>query len=304
MQRWFVLGLGYALTIMGCRSGAAPGAAQSSASAAAASSIGEGRDGVADAALDATSTFAAADGATETETHPLKAPPLEASSPFVSLQISKFRDAVVSLPLGATGKRPVMVALHGNYDRPEWQCEVWRGITKGFPFILCPRGIPRADAPRSEDRWTYLGVFEAAAEVRAGLEALRTRFPEHADEGPVLYAAFSLGAILGASVVKKDAGKFPRVVFVEGGHEKLSAASAKAYAKAGVTKLLFGCGQPACSTVTKGALPWFEKAGVEARVANGGKVGHTYDGPVAQAVGAQWTWLVDGDPRWLGWDEH
>src|SRR5690606_15835456 len=105
-------------------------------------------------------------------------------------------DAIVSLPLGATEKRPVVVALHGNYDRPEWQCEIWRGITGGFAFVLCPRGIPRAGAPKSEDRWEYAGVDKTEKELVAGLEALAKRYPSWVDEGPVLFTGFSLGAIL------------------------------------------------------------------------------------------------------------
>src|SRR5262245_33853722 len=53
---------------------------------------------------------------------------LTAAEPFVDLPVEGHGAAVVSLPRGARDKRPVVIATHGNYDRPEWQCEVWREI--------------------------------------------------------------------------------------------------------------------------------------------------------------------------------
>src|SRR5262249_13818631 len=42
--------------------------------------------------------------------------PLRADGPFLDLPVEGFGDAFVSLPLGASDKRPVLVATHGNYD--------------------------------------------------------------------------------------------------------------------------------------------------------------------------------------------
>ncbi len=226
--------------------------------------------------------------------------PLHADSELVSLDVAGFRSAVVSLPLGARERRPVVVALHGNYDRPEWQCEIWRGITREFAFVLCPRGIPRDDAPKGEDRWHYGGLKATKAELDAGLVALEAAYPDHVDAGPVLLTGFSLGAILGAHFIRSDPGRFPRVVLTEGGADGWAPGFAKKMAEAGAVRVLFACGQTACKQQARGPVRTFEKAGIGARVAYGGNVGHTYDGPVAASIAADWAWLTEGDPRWAG----
>ena len=225
-------------------------------------------------------------------------PPLVAPGRFVALDVPNFRAATVAVPLGATSRRPIMVALHGNFDRPEWQCEVWHEITGGFPFILCPRGIPRDDAPKADDRWTYGALKKTQDELFAGLEALRQRFPEHVAQGPVLFTGFSLGAIYGARMIREHAQTFPRAVLTEGGYENWSAALARGYAKAGGERVLIACGQTACKHTGKRVAALFEREKVGARVAFGGNIGHTYDGKVADAIAAEWTWLLEGDPRW------
>lgn len=225
-----------------------------------------------------------------------KLAPLGAES-FAALPVTGFKDAVVSLPSGATSPRPIVVALHGNYDRPEWQCEVWREITSAFPFVLCPRGIPRDDAPKSEDRWTYGAMGPTEKELDAAIEALQKRWPEYVAPGAIVYTGFSLGAIYGKLIVRKNGERFPRAVFVEGGYEGWSTPTARAYAKAGGKRVLFACGQNACVHAGKQIAKVFEKEGIETRLVSGGNIGHTYDGPVARAIVAEWDWLNAGDER-------
>jgi hypothetical protein len=226
-----------------------------------------------------------------------KLSPLAAPGRFVSLDVPGFRPAIVHVPLGATTKRPVMVALHGNFDRPEWQCEVWAEISGGFPFILCPRGIPRDDVPKSLDRWTYGSQKKTQEELFTALDALARRFPEHDALGPIVYTGFSLGAILGVRTVGEHGEKFPRAVFTEGG-EKWSKALAKAFVEEGGQRVLFACGQTACKFSSKSAASLLEREKAGVRIAFGGNIGHTYDGKVADAIKAEWTWLLEGDERW------
>lgn len=227
-------------------------------------------------------------------------PPLTAAGPLSPLVVPTFRDAVVSVPLGATDHRPVVLALHGNYDRPEWQCEVWRAVTKGYAFVVCPRGIPRRDAPPGENRWTYGKPGDVRREIDAALTALRVRFGDYVAAGPMVYAGFSLGAILGVGIVSGDAERFPRAVLIEGGHDNWSDARAKSYAAQGGRRVLFACGQRTCTTGTKAPSKLLGEAGVETRSVFGGEVGHTYDGPVAAEISGAFSWLVRDDLRWGG----
>jgi hypothetical protein len=147
-----------------------------------------------------------------------------------------------------------VVAAHGNYDRPGWQCSVWRGIVADRAFILCPRGIPRTDSPAPDDvRFTFAGLEALAREIDAGIAALRARFGAHVDGGPMLYAGFSLGA--------------------------LPARRPRRGRTRGVDHRLFACGQPGCVADAKPAAARLVKAGVEARTVLGSGVGHGYADP-------------------------
>jgi predicted esterase len=228
--------------------------------------------------------------------------PLTADGDLIPLAVAGFRDAVVSVPTGATVPRPVVLALHGNFDRPEWQCVVWRGVTRARAFVVCPRGIPRPDAPRSLDRWTYGKGADVRAEIEAALAAVRTRFEGYVASAPILYAGFSLGAIHGVGIVAGDGRRFPRAVLVEGGHDGWTTVRAKAYAAAGGKRVLFACGQRSCKADAAQARKNLEREGVETELVYGGEVGHTYDGPVAAEISRVWPWLVEGDPDWTEGD--
>jgi pimeloyl-ACP methyl ester carboxylesterase len=224
--------------------------------------------------------------------------PVTADATLLPLPAAPFRDAVMSIPVGATEPRPVVVALHGNYDRPEWQCEVWRAVTKGFPFVVCPRGIPRSDAPRELDRWTYGKGSEVEREIDAALASLASRFGDHVARGPVVYAGFSLGAIIGVGVVSRDPARFAHAVLVEGGHSQWTRERARAYATGGGKRVLFACGQRACKAETTVPGKLLEQAGVDVHLVYGDEQAHTYDGKVAEAIGRELAWLIEGDLRW------
>jgi predicted esterase len=208
-----------------------------------------------------------------------------------------FASAVVALPLGATAPRPVVVALHGNFDRPDWQCSVWEPIVGARAFVLCPRGVARRDVPKAWDRWEYASARAVANELEAALLALRERYPAYVDPGPLLFIGFSLGAIYGAPLVQKAPERFPRVVMIEGGLGSWSVAAAKRYVKAGGQRLLIACGQPDCTARSKTLTPALERAGLPTRSGGSPRAGHTYDGPVAEVVAQNWDWLIEGDPR-------
>ena len=217
-----------------------------------------------------------------------------------ALAVPGFGDAVVSLPIGTTRKRPVLVAAHGNYDRPEWQCETWRSTlaTRSLSaFVLCPRGVTRPDSPSPTDiRFTYASGASLKAELEAGRAALSARWPEFVDDGSVVYAGFSLGAIYGVSFILADPARAPRVVLTEGGHDPWTASAIATFAKKGGLRVLFACGQPSCVS-TAFAIVAAMRPSVSAKVVHGRAVGHGYDGAVADAIAEQFDWLVEGDSR-------
>lgn len=243
------------------------------------------------------------------ESQPSAAPPSNASpspraspspkalyepTPLVALEVPGFRDAVVSVPLGAAEPRLLALALHGNFDRPEWQCEVWRRITRGEVFVLCPRGIPRRDVPAALDRWEWGSLTQTKAELLAAIAALRARYPEHVQQGPLVFTGFSLGAILGARLIADRELNVGAAVLVEGGYQGFTREKVEAL-KPQLRHLLFACGQTECRNAYRYQLePLFSRAGLATSMVADVKAGHTYDDPVAALVGAEWPNLVTG----------
>ena len=218
--------------------------------------------------------------------------PLAEPTALVTFAVPGFRDAVVSVPLGATTPRSVALALHGNFDRPEWQCEVWRRITRGEVFVLCPRGIPRSDTPKELDRWEWSSVAKTKSEIVAALAALRQRYPEHAKRGPIVLTGFSLGGILGARLIQDPELDIGAAVLTEGGYQGWTLAKAKGLPPA-LHRLLFACGQSECRNAYRYQLEHlFQSAQRQSSMVADTKAGHTYDEPVASLIATVWPALL------------
>ena len=212
---------------------------------------------------------------------------------MVTLAVPGFREAVVSVPLGAVEPRLIALALHGNFDRPEWQCEVWRRITRGEVFVLCPRGIPRRDVPKELDRWEWGSRANTKAELLTALGALRARYPNHVRPGKVVFTGFSLGAILGARLIHDQELNVGAAVLVEGGYQGWTTAKARSL-EPSLRGLLFACGQTECRNAYRYQLePMLRRAGLPSSMVANTKAGHTYDAPVATLIQDEWPRLVE-----------
>lgn len=266
------LGVSVALTIalaafLGCKSGDAPGVAKPARPAASSARSASIR----------------------------KLPPLGGVSWRIDLEVPGFAPSSVTVPLGATRPRPVVVALHGRADRPEWQCGSWRGIAGTGVFVLCPRGVP---APGRTEVYTYGSPKELARELRAALGTLKQRFEGYVSPGPVVLAGFSLGAIYGVDLLIEEPSFFSRAVLIEGGADRWTSTQATLFARRGGERMLFVCGQPQCRAVAERAKGWTHRAGAEARLLYPGPLGHVLDGKMARAIQAEFGWVVEGDVRW------
>jgi len=217
--------------------------------------------------------------------------------PFVALEVAGFEPAIVSVPVSTKRPRPIVLALHGNYDRPEWQCSVWNEVVRERAFVLCPRGIPRRGAPAAADRWEYASARAMKSEIEAAVAALRARFAEFVAEGPLVFIGFSLGAGYGAPLVQAQPQLYPRAIFIEGGASAWSVGAAKRFVKEGGKRLILACGQAGCLTQVRQLGPSLTRAGLETRVGGSASAGHTYDGSVAQVVSDNWDWFTADDQR-------
>jgi hypothetical protein len=225
-------------------------------------------------------------------------PPLAGDRPIVPLAVPGFADAVISIPLGSTGPRPVVVATHGAYDAPEGLCDDQRWVLHDRAWVVCPRGRPLHDGTFRYDSGPSL-----AREIDAAVSALAARYPGYVDDGARMYVGFSLGAILGAWIVAHDPARFPRAVLIEGGEDRWTDASARAFARGGGQRVLFACGLRGRVPGAQQAAAILGRAGVDAhvvlaRLPDAGQFIHWYNGPVADEQRAQLGWLVEGDARW------
>jgi hypothetical protein len=227
--------------------------------------------------------------------------PLVSDPPLVTLDVTGYAPAAISVPVGATAPRPIVVATHGMWDWPDGLCDDWRWIVGNRAWVLCPRGRPLPDKT-----FRYDSAAALTKEIDAGVRALAAKYPGYVDdEGARLYTGFSLGASFGVAIVTRDPAHYPRAVLTEGGEDGWSDASARAYAKAGGQRVLFACGLRGRLGSAKAAAAMLTKDGVPAHAVLGklpdaGEFIHWYNGPVADETKAQLEWLFEGDPRWGG----
>jgi predicted esterase len=254
-------------------------------------------------------------------------PPLVGLSKVAPLSVSGFGDSVVALPVGITRPAPVLVAVLGIGDSPEEQCTTWQSIVGTRAFVLCPRGAKHmvVDAPEADDEGASTpedettGVDKPAIdaavishqegfypvdlgslerEVSGGLTALKARYGTHVADGNVVYAGFSRGAFLGASLAMRAPARFRRLVLIEGGHTPWEVDKTAAYARAGGSRVLFACGQPNCVDDAQKAASALRSAKIEARIVHGEGEGHGYRKQVKDELARSFDWVVEGDPEW------
>ena len=221
--------------------------------------------------------------------------PLHAESWLIELAVEGFRDARVSVPLGATQARPVVVALHGAGDRPEWACGGWRGVTDGYAFVVCPAGAP-GGLPNGFV-WGNDAMVER--EVNAAVGALRRRFGDHVAAGCALLAGFSQGAIRMAPILARSSGFCPQAALCEGAYDALDRSFARGFVGSGGRRMLLGCSQPYCAKVFREREAPLSAAGIDVRIVDSGGRTHNLNGEMVSALREAWPWLVRDDERWL-----
>ncbi len=187
---------------------------------------------------------------------------------------------------------------HGAGGRAEWHCELWRKITGGDAFVLCPRGTPVN--PHASSGYFFRNDPALESEVLAAVGALRAAYAR-VDPGPAVFAGYSQGAIMGALMAHRHPDLFPRLVLVEGGHD-WDIPSARHWHDGGGKRVLFVCGRRVCDKDAKSARGWLEHEGVETRVEYVPGAGHTPAGKVADRVDAAFGWVVEDDARWQAGD--
>jgi hypothetical protein len=219
-----------------------------------------------------------------------KLAPLSASSWLVDLEVPGFGKAALAVPLAATEPRPIVIALHGAADRPEWACGAWRGIAGPAPFVLCPRGAPRADFAAPDLRYTFGSPEAVAAELRAGLTSLKREFAAYVAPGAVVFAGFELGADRVATIAQQEPTFFARLALIAPAPASWPSSQAALFGREGGERVLFACG-PAerASTDFKAVLT--RRGGADAQAVFLGDRQPVLDAASVNLLRGHWSWL-------------
>ncbi|MBN2716717.1 MAG: hypothetical protein JXX14_12765 [Deltaproteobacteria bacterium] len=193
------------------------------------------------------------------------------------LSVPGFNDASFVTPSTESNTpMPVVIVLHGNFDRPEWQCEMWRDVASWYGWVLCPRGVRTPYATLEEDRWTYRGgAGQVSKEMNAALIALQNRFPGAISlEGTVL-VGFSLGAILLPEIVQLQPGEFETVFIIEGGIKQMER-YLQGMKRNGVNRIGLAMSTPANRSKIPVLQKRIKKTGIISVYVDMGGAGHNY----------------------------
>lgn len=221
--------------------------------------------------------------------HAEAAPAPRDPSRYEELAVTGFEPALVALP--KTGDpAPIAVAVHGRFDRAERICAITRGLVDASMFVLCPRGVASREQPGTFD-FPDEEAFER--EVTAGVSALTEKYGGRVTSGPALFAGFSRGAHYGVPFAAKRGGDFPRVLLIEGGHDRWKA-DAERFDATGGERVLFACGTPACDSDAARASTLLEARGVAVKVVRAEGQGHDLGVPIKDAIWSERAWLLEG----------
>lgn len=200
--------------------------------------------------------------------------------------------ADVSPPLGATDPRPVVVALHGGGDAPEYACGEWRGTFGPWPFILCPYG-PKV----AKNLYGWGAGSQARAAAERALVAFAARYPAHGDLRDPVLTGFSRGAMVAPAALAAGGRVFPAAILVEG-HTADLASSARAAATAGLGRVLFVDLQGGNAARAKADVAVMSRLGVHARSVYVGALGHGFFPKTAEGVRSGLADLLRDLPGW------
>lgn len=231
-------------------------------------------------------------------TPPAPLPPALEGAPLQRLDLEGGAHAFVALPIGAREKRPVVVGVHGAGDHADWSCSEWQAVTAGWAFVVCPQGVRHPTDPTA---FVWGSAEAIAAQADQAVRAVRARYAQWVDDGPLVYGGWSQGASLSAQVVASRPGTYDRVVLVEVGHTPLDAQQVAASLVAGgVTRAVVSCSSLKCrgfATAFEGAA---RRRGLPVRVNDVGLRGHWFDEPVGRTLGPAFVWMVEDQRRFAG----
>jgi len=201
---------------------------------------------------------------------------------------------VVAVPVGTRTPRPIMIALHGGSDHPEWACSAWSGIVSSYAFVVCPRGVGATAALAwSSPADTKARVERAVAATTAAYGAWVR------PTTTTVLVGFSMGATQTAMLAQMDPKRYRRVSLAESAYAPEPAlAFARPWASGGGERALFLCTTDGCEGTYRDVARNVASQHVPARLNIAGTHAHGMWDAVVQSMRRDWPWLVEGAEGW------
>jgi hypothetical protein len=171
---------------------------------------------------------------------------------------------------------PVIIVLHGNYDRPEWECDIWKKTAGYYGWILCPRGKLSPWASPGDDRWTYDTFENIRKEISSALISLENKYPGKVSRKGMVLAGFSLGANLAPRVAELSRGRYEYLFLVEGGVKKLKVSGVLSLKRSGIKGIVLAMGVRIQIKRAKTLLKILNRVKLPAVFINMKGAGHSY----------------------------
>ena len=197
---------------------------------------------------------------------------------------------------GARSRRPIVLGVHGASDTPEAACAAWSDAVAAWAFVVCPRGVI----------WHGHLVWGApsmlAERADRALAAVRARYGQHVDDGPVVYGGFSQGATLAPRVVALRPGLYTTAILVEAGHTEFDAGAAVDHLRAGgVARVVVSCSSRPCVALAERIQRRAAGSAIAITLNDGGiGRGHYFDALMSRTLGRTMARVLEDDPRWSG----
>lgn len=252
--------------------------------------VAAGRDAAPESVADA------ADAAVDAAPEPLGGYPwqFELTEPSEKDGGKPARLGFVSVPLGAREPRPIMVALHGGGDRPEWACGEWRAVASAYPFLVCPRGPGGSDSGLG---WS--SVADTKVRITRAIAATKQIFGTWVRDAPIVLVGFSMGATQTALLAQREPATYPRIGISESAYAPEPAlALAAPWSAGGGKRVVFFCTTIGCEPTFRNAARNVARHHAAARLNIAGTNQHGIWDVVVQSMRRDFPWLVENAEGW------